>query len=52
MGPKRGHVEISPFVDDDITEISPPNIYKKGKAGDENISEPEGELFLLFRFFV
>lgn len=45
MGPKREHVKISPLVDDENAMIPPPNTLKERKAGDENISEPEGEFF-------
>lgn len=45
MGPKRGHVEIYPLVEDDNAEISPPSILKERKIGDEYFSEPEGEFF-------
>lgn len=50
MGPERGHVKIPPPVDDDNAVIPSPSILRTRMAGDENISEPEGEFF--FSFFV
>lgn len=54
MGSKRVHDDISPLVDDDIAEISPPSIFLKRMAAEKNFSELGGEFFLnvLFCFFL